>query len=1060
MNILIVDDHDTARSLLQRVLAGEGHQSMVANDGVEALELLERGPVDAIIADILMPHMDGYQFCQRVRRHERLKETPFIFLTAAHISAVDEKLASDLGGDAFLRKPVADNELMAALRRVTAQPRPPRPPAKIQLSEAEWARQYSDRLIVKLEEKNTELRAQAVALHGAEMLYHSLVENLPQNVFCKDAEGRFTFVNRRFCETTGRVPEEVIGRTDFDLFPDPLAAKYRADDQRVMATRQPYTVVEEHVTPGQARMFVEVIKSPLLDLDGNAIGVQGIFWDVTERETAAETLRESQAGLSTIFRASPAAISISTVAAGRLIEVNDRYCEFFGYAREELIGRNIPDLNLWADPADRAAAVKRLTTEGSIHDVEARYRRRDGGVRDVLVSMELIALAGETEPVLISMFTDITARKQAEAALRASEEKFQNLFGASPDGIIVATDKGVIQAVNRQAEHLFGYAREELIGQPIECLMPSRFFAAHHAELREQYQKDPHTRPMGNGRDLWARRKDGSEFPVDISLSPVTTAHGAPLIISTIRDITARKQAEAALAGEHELLRTVIDNLPGYIFAKDTAGRYLVSNRAHAEWLAAPDETKLLGKTAFNFFPEETARAFAADDEVVMRTGQAVLDREEAGEAGGQRRWYQLTKIPLRDQQGQIVGLVGIKRDITARKELEAQFLRSQRMDAIGTLAGGVAHDLNNALAPILMATEFLRSKCTDADTAELLDTVSASARRGAGMVRQLLSFARGTEGEHCPVQLTLLIKEMAGLVRQTFPKTIEARTDYPPDLWAITGNATQLHQVLLNLCVNARDAMPDGGTLTLAGSNVQLDDTCSALSPEAKPGSYVVLTVTDTGAGMTPSVKARLFEAFFTTKPPGKGTGLGLSTISGIVNGHGGFITVQTAVGRGTEFKVFLPAQPVAESAPAAADSVLPRGHGEGILVVDDEPCVLDIATRLLTRFGYKVVTAKDGVDAVAALIRQPDAFQLVITDMDMPTMNGPATIGALRHLAPNLKVIVASGLGAQHHAEALATLSVQAFLPKPFSADVILGAVHDVLQRPGGPGTTPVQV
>ena len=752
------------------------------------------------------------------------------------------------------------------------------------------------------------------ALRAAEMIYHSLVETLPQNVFRKDSEGRFTFVNQRFCDTTGRVREEVLGRTDFDLFPDALAAKYRVDDQRVMATRQPYTVVEEHVTPGSGRLFVEVTKSPLMDAAGDVTGVQGIFWDVTARETAAETLRESQAGLDMIFRASPAAISISTVAAGRLIEVNDRYCEFFGYTREELIGQNTPKLNLWANPADRAVMMQRLTVEDSVHDFEARLRRKSGEVRDVLMSMELIDLAGAGEPTLICMFTDITARKQAEATL----------------------------------------------------------------------------------------------------------------------------------VREHELLRTVIDNLPGYIFVKDTAGRYLVSNHAHAQLMCGPDETKLLGKTAFDFFPEEAARAFSADDDAVMRTGQPVVDREETDEADGQRRWYQLTKVPLRGEHGQIVGLVGIKHDITAKKELESQFLRSQRMEAIGTLAGGVAHDLNNALAPILMATEFMRSRCNDADTEQLLDTVAACAQRGAGMVRQLLTFARGAEGEHGPVQLTHLIKEMASLARQTFPKNIEARTDYPPDLWTILGNPTQLHQVLLNLCVNARDAMPDGGTLTLAAANVRPADDCAALSP----GPHMVLSVTDTGTGMTPEVRARLFEAFFTTKAPGVGTGLGLSTINGIVKEHGGFITVQSEVGRGTEFKVFLPAQTVAAAAPAAAAAAsLPQGNGELILVVDDEPSVLNIATRMLTLFGYRVVTAKDGVDAVTAFIRQPDEIQLVITDMDMPTMDGPATIGALRQLAPKLKVIVSSGMSFEHHADALSVLRVKVFLHKPYSVEELLHAVHEVI-------------
>ena len=355
----------------------------------------------------------------------------------------------------------------------------------------------------------TERKQSEAALRAVELLYHSLVERLPQNVFRKDCEGRFTFVNQRFCDTTGRVREEVIGRTDLDLFPDALAAKYQADDRRVMESRQPYAVVEEHVTPGQERLFVEVIKTPLVDMTGKVIGVQGIFWDVTERETAAETLRESQAGLATIFRASPAAISVNTVAAGRLIEVNDRFCEFIGQAREELVGKTILDLKLWAKPEDRAAVVERLLKAGAIHDHETRYRRQSGEMRDVLVSMELIDLAGESEPVLISMFTDITERKRAEEEVRQSGERYRTLFEHAPDGIVISSPEAYYLDANPSALRMLGYTRDELIGLPasattapteIQRIGPALSVIKARVDYHQEWQ---------------LRRKDGSLFAAD-----------------------------------------------------------------------------------------------------------------------------------------------------------------------------------------------------------------------------------------------------------------------------------------------------------------------------------------------------------------------------------------------------------------------------------------------------------------------------------------------------------------------------------------------------------------
>jgi CheY-like chemotaxis protein len=369
-------------------------------------------------------------------------------------------------------------------------------------------------------------------------------------------------------------------------------------------------------------------------------------------------------------------------------------------------------------------------------------------------------------------------------------------------------------------------------------------------------------------------------------------------------------------------------------------------------------------------------------------------------------------------------------------------------MESIGTLAGGIAHDLNNSLAPIVMAIELLKMKFTDKGSQDLLATLGSSAQRSAEMVRQVLSFARGVEGRKMEVQVKHVLKDIEKIANDTFPKNIQVRSIIPNELWTITGDPTQLHQVLLNFCVNARDAMPAGGILTIAAENVHLDEHYAGLNPDAHPGSYVFLQITDTGSGMPPEVLEKIFDPFFTTKEIGKGTGLGLSTSLAIVKSHGGFIRVYSETAKGTTFKAYFPAQtePSTQSAEQIA-AELPRGNGELILVVDDEASVRQITRQTLEAFGYSVILASDGAEAVAIVARQDREIAVVLTDMMMPVMDGPATIQVLLRLNPKLPIIAASGLSADGRATQAASLGVKHFLAKPYAADALLQVLRQIL-------------
>jgi two-component system, cell cycle sensor histidine kinase and response regulator CckA len=388
--------------------------------------------------------------------------------------------------------------------------------------------------------------------------------------------------------------------------------------------------------------------------------------------------------------------------------------------------------------------------------------------------------------------------------------------------------------------------------------------------------------------------------------------------------------------------------------------------------------------------------------------------------------------------------------DITEKKQLEAQFLRAQRLESLGTLAGGIAHDLNNILTPILGIVQLLPLKLPHLDerTQNLLNLLETSAQRGVDLVKQILSFTRGIEGKPNLFQIRHLVSEVRQIIQQTFPKSIEISIDLPEDLWMIAADATQLHQVFMNLCINARDAMPEGGVLSIAAENFWVDENYARMNLDAHIGPYVAITVTDTGMGIAPEILDRVFDPFFTTKEVGKGTGLGLSTVMGIVKSHRGFLQVESKVGKGTRFRIYLPAVESLETKTEEAIAPL-GGHGELILVVDDESSIREITQASLEQSNYKVVTASDGIEAIAIYAKRKDEIRAILLDMMMPSLDSVTTILTLQQLNPNVKIIAVSGLATNDAVAKATSARVKCFLAKPFTAHEILNALQSVLQE-----------
>lgn len=462
-------------------------------------------------------------------------------------------------------------------------------------------------------------------------------------------------------------------------------------------------------------------------------------------------------------------------------------------------------------------------------------------------------------------------------------------------------------------------------------------------------------------------------------------------------------------------------------------------------WTAAETIGRSIGSLLHDMRRPASTEAMRAVVEWGRWEGELTQNTKDGEECVVQSSWTLLT-----DDQDKTEGILSINVDITERKTLEAKFLRTQRLESIGMLAGGIAHDLNNLVGPILMGAELLKRRIQDEDVCRTLDVIESGARRAVDVVQQVLTFARGTAGERVRIQVKHLLKEMQQIIRGSFPPSITLTLEFSKDLPLVLGDTTQIHQVLMNLCVNARDAMPQGGTLSLAAKHVTIDEAYVTMDPDSKPGEYIALTVKDSGIGMPPHVRERIFEPFFTTKEAGKGTGLGLPTVLSIVRSHGGFMHVESEPGHGTAFHIFLPV------APRGGENVIhedtgkaPAGNGELVLFVDDEQILREVVGTTLERSGYRVVTACDGIEALARFAEQSKDISVTVIDLLMPNLDGPVTIKAMRKLKPDARLVAISG-----HEEAMrqagATLSPAIpLLGKPFTSEELLMTIHEQIHK-----------
>ena len=848
------------------------------------------------------------------------------------------------------------------------------------------------------------------------------------------SDRRFIAVNDAFATFFGYTRDELVGhRTDdLDFYVDPSA---RAQVHAMMASGGRLHDVALTVRRKDGSTRRVLTSNETVSLDGVTYAV-GVFTDITEQEQAERELRVAQELFSKVFSQSPLAKSIVRAGDGGYVDVNEAYLKLLGYTREELTGKRVTDLPLFV--GQQAAELDTLMREQT-HSIVAmpfRLRTKQGAVLETLINSEPIDLDGQK---LLSMtIQDVTARMRAERALRESEERFAKAFAGSslPSAISRVRDRMVI-AANDQWLRLFGYTRDQIVGKCAESI-------ALYADPEEGCRIRERLVREGAVHDVEMRfvRDDGREFDALWSVDTIEIG-GEPHYLGMLQDITERKRAQEAVRESEARFRQIAENIREVFWLYDAALNRVVYVSPAYEGVWGRSTAALLAD------PDDWMESIHVEDRTRVAETRRRHDYDQQYRIvrpDGTTRWIHDRAFPVRDAQGKVVRIAGLAEDITDRRALEEQLRQTQKMESLGMLAGGVAHDFNNVLAVIASSSGMLAETLpASGEEHELVEEIDAAVQRATSLTRQLLAFSRKQVVEPKVLDVNAVVQETRKMLRRMVGEDVLLQTSFEPELGHVKVDPGYLVQVLMNLAVNARDAMPRGGTLEISTRRVFVDDLQVRRHPGVSTGPAVELAVADTGCGIPRDTLAHIFEPFFTTKEQGKGTGMGLAVVHGIVEQASGFIEVESDVGRGTTFRVFLP---IVDAKIDRKDDVavaLALG-AERILFVDDDDYVRRAAARALRARGYTVFEAADGR---GALMQMHEKIDLLLTDVVMPRMDGRELADLACRAHPGLKVLYTSGYtddAIVRHGVADGDFDL---IEKPFRLHTLAARIRQVLDR-----------
>lgn len=1044
--ILIVEDKPESRELLCSYLETKKYRVFCAANGKLALEILKSNTVDLIISDILMPEMDGYMLCKKVKSEPRWTNIPFIFYSATFTTRLDEIFAIKLGAARFVRKPADPDEFFAIIQEVLRSRKEGiLGTAAYKFKEEENVFQvYNDRIVKKLEEKVAELE-------DSEMRLANAMKIAKMGYWEYDVEKNLFIFDDHFFAIYHTTAEEVGG---YQLKPLEYASKFvhpedreivELETRKAMEATDPnfHRHLEHRILYADGGVgYISVTFFITKDNQGRTVKTFGINQDITQQKKIEKELLDKETQYRAIFEAANDGFLIFDLN-GVIREANSAVCQMYGYPYEEMIGLTGKDI---ITPEYYHLFDKFLneTSSGGSFCCESIDRRKDGSTFHSEVRSN--AFKFKDQPHLLAVIRDITERKQAEKELRESEERYRAVVENSQSGVLIVGDDYKFTYVNDTLCKMLLCEQKDIVGHDFREFLDEE----SKSLVSDMYERRRRGEDIPSRYEFNVIRLDGEKRRVEINSKIVKDTQGRPHTIAQLMDITELKQAE-------KKFRILFESAPDAYYLSDLEGTFINGNKA-AERITGYKKKELIGKNFLKLkmvsndqvpkiialFEKNAKRLPTGPDEFTLR------------KKDGSKVDVEITTHTVQIEGKDIV--LGIARDISERRRMETekrvlenQLLQSQKMEAIGKLAGGIAHDFNNLLTVIMGNAQLVMMKYQENDSNyhELKQILNASTR-AANLTKQLLLFSRKHAMEIKTINLNKTISNLLKMIKRLIGENINIVTELDENLWNIDADESNLEQALVNLVVNASDAMPDGGTLTIRTENALFSEAESKTIRYGKPGKFVRLSIIDTGGGIPEEMLDQIFEPFFTTKEVGKGTGLGLSVVYGIIKKHNGWIDVQSEVDSGSVFDIYLPASDSATFEPRVSDiqpEYAHRGSGETILVVEDEKDLLDFTVALLSQNGYAPLAAQNTEEAFKLVEKEQDNIKLILSDIVLPDGNGFHLVERILSRHPHIPAIFSSGYFQKNILDTIQKNQNFYYLQKPFQVNVLLARIHDAL-------------
>ncbi len=1006
LRALIVEDSQDDACLLVRELQADFDLDWHRVDTAEEMRAaLDRQPWDVILSDFSMARFSALAALALLR--ETHIDTPCILVSGA--------FGEDVVVEA-MRAGAKDYVLKGSLTRLV-------PMVHRELEQAEQRREQH-----RSEECVSRLSA--------------IVEGSDDAIISKSLDGVIETWNGGAEKLYGYSAAEAIGSNIGFHIPPERAGEIETILERIRAGKRVEHFETVRLKRDGARVSVSLSVSPVRDSSGAVIGASSIARDISEHELSEESLVASEVRYRRLFEAARDGILILDFVTGRITDVNPFLSELLGFSRAEMIGKTVGELSPFKDLARNEIMLDRLQTNEFVRYDDLPLETRDGRKSAVEFVSNVYDVDGRK--VIQCNIRDISGRKRAESAIRASEQRVRALIENAKDAIYVLSTEGVVLQVNRAVEVLQGRPRDEIVGRPvIEAVAP---------EERERVGEAFASTVAGgevSGFETSSLRADGTRVPTEISASLVDVG-GERIVHAIVRDVTERKKAEKALLESEERYREIFDSSPLPMWLYSVPEAQIVAVNPAAIEIYGYSREEFLQMSLFDLrSPEEGARLkkdFADHPDPPIRW--------HAGIWKHRRKDGSVMEMDVHTHAVNLEGRkmrLGVMLDVTEQRKLEEQFLHAQKMEAVGRLAGGIAHDFNNLLMVVQSFADVLPLHLGDEKAVRNdIEQLRSTAGRGASLTRQLLAFSRKQVVKTETLDAGKIAAEMAALLDKLLGEDVQLEIRLDSETCFVQADRGQVEQVVMNLAVNARDAMPRGGRIVIDVRRAQLDESFVATHAGMEPGSYVQVTVSDTGTGMDAEVKKHLFEPFFTTKESGRGTGLGLATVYGIVKAAGGDVWVYSEPDKGSVFKVYFPR---VDRAGAAAEAQIllasETGGTETIFLVEDEDVIRDMVREYLGAKGYRIFSAGSGHEAIRQAGRLREPVHLLLTDIVLPGPNGREVADELLRSRPEMKTIFMSGYIDDAQTVRQILSEGRDFIQKPIGLEPLARKIREVLDR-----------